>query len=105
MERRLSITSENLPPPVRWMREQTSQPCVVKAEMEEGARRQGNNRPRGHGLTLFAASFPLIKVKILSVYYMCCPEKEDSENLVEEGTDMWNNHIIRLYSAWNRAVE
>lgn len=36
---------------------------------------------------------------------MCCPEKEDSENLVEEGTNMWNNRIIRLYSAWNRVVE
>ena len=43
------------------MGEHTSQPCMVKAEMEEGARRQGNNRPGGHGLTLFAASFPLIK--------------------------------------------
>lgn len=40
-----------------------------------------------------------------SVYYMRCPEKEDSENLAEEGTSMWNNHIIRLYSVWNRAVE
>lgn len=43
------------------MGEHTSQPCVVKAEMEEGARLQGNNRPRGQGWTLFAASFPLIK--------------------------------------------
>ena len=29
----------------------------------------------------------------------------NSENLAEEGTSMWNNHIIRLYSVWNRAVE
>ena len=49
--------------------------------------------------------FYLISAISHSVYYMRCPEKEDSENLVEEGTNMWNNHIIRLYSAWNRAVE
>ena len=50
-------------------------------------------------------SFYLISTFSHSVYYMRCPEKEDSENLAEEGISIWNNRIIRLYSAWNRAVE